>query len=181
MARINRWSTFWWWAVVGLRIISSIAPGYAQDTRWEATTTAGSQALEQRQYSEAIRQLQAALALVESGPPDDPRLLISYMHLATAYNHQRQYTQAALLYQRALALQERLYGVEHPQLLEVLDASIALQRKMHPARSLLPWSVANRLANRAQRIREREERAKAQEFPGWWPIEERQIFGDGDA
>jgi tetratricopeptide (TPR) repeat protein len=181
MARINSWRTFWWWAIVGLCIIGSMAPGYAQDTRWEATTTAGLQALEQRQYSAAIRQLQAALTLVESGPPDDPRLLTSTMHLATAYSHQKQYPQAALLYQHALALQERLYGVEHPQLLEVLDASIALQRKMHPVRSLSPWSVANRLASRAQRIREREERTRAQEFPGWWPIEERQIFGDGGA
>lgn len=181
MVRMTSWSPAWCWAVVGLWLMGSIAPGHAQETGWEAVTTAGLQALEQRQYSEAIRQLQSALALAEAGPPDDPRLLSSYMHLATAYSQQGQYAQAALLYQRALALQERLYGVEHPQLLEVLDAAIALQRKMHPARSLWPWSVANRLAIRAQRIREREERARAQEFPGWWPIEERQVFGDGGA
>ena len=103
------------------------------------------------------------------------------MNLATAYSAQGQYTQAEVLYQRALALQERLYGAEHPQVLEVLDASIALQRKMHPARSLCchgPWRIAWRTGPSVSgSVRSGPGRRS---FPAGG-IEERRIFGDGDA
>jgi hypothetical protein len=53
-------------------------------------------------------------------------------------------------------LQEQILGPDHPQLVDVLEANAALYRKMHPVRSLLPWSPANQMAVRARRIRERE-------------------------
>jgi hypothetical protein len=59
-----------------------------------------------------------------------------------------------------------------------LEANAALHRKLHPVRSLLPWSPASHMAARARRIREREERALLEGFP-WGPRDARQLFGDG--
>jgi tetratricopeptide (TPR) repeat protein len=178
MTRIHKYGIDWCGVIVGLWLAANPRPGLAQNTSWETMTAAAEQAFAQGRYTEAIRDFQAALVLTESYPAEDPRVLSSLMNLAMAYRTQGQYTLAATLYQRALSLQEHLYGEEHPQVLEALDAVIALQRQMHPARSLLPWSAANRLTNRAHRIRMREERAMIAEFPqGWW-IDESQIFGD---
>ena len=100
--------------------------------------------------------------------PDDLRLSTSLMNLAIVYYTQEQYAQAAPLYQRALALQEQLLGPDHPQLVEILQAYAAVQRKMHPVRSLLPWSTANRLASRARHIQEREAHTTVEALPGVW-------------
>jgi hypothetical protein len=136
--------------------------------------------LQQGHYAEATQQLQAALTIAETLPPDDPRLTTSLMHLATLYHMQGQYSQAEPLYQRVLTLQEQMFGPEHPQLVEVLEAYANLQRRLHPVRSLLPWSAANKMATRARRIQQREEQSEAYEPPGVWSdYEEAAIFRDG--
>jgi tetratricopeptide (TPR) repeat protein len=94
-----------------------------------------------------VRQFQAALPLADAGS-----LVLSLMNLAAVYYAQGQYTDAAPLYQRALVLQEQILGSDHPQLSPVLEANAALHRKLHPVRSLLPWSPANLMAARARRI-----------------------------
>ena len=94
------------------------------------------------------------------------------------YYAQGQYTDAAPLYQRALVLHEQILGPDHPQFVEVLEANAAVHRKLHPVRSLLPWSPASHMAARARRIQEREERALLEGFP-WGPRDARQLFGDG--
>jgi len=68
-------------------------------------------------------------------------------------------------------------GPDHPQLVDVLEAAAALQRKMHPVQSLLPWSSASQMAARATRIRAREERALLQGFL-WGPLDTRQVLQD---
>jgi hypothetical protein len=75
-------------------------------------------------------------------------------------------------------LQEQILGPDHPQLVDVLEANAALHRMMHPVRSLLPWSPASQMPTRAQRIRERGERALLQDLP-WGPRDIRQPAGDG--
>jgi tetratricopeptide repeat protein len=100
------------------------------------------------------------------------------MNLAAVYYAQGQYTEAAPLYQRALVLQEQVLGPDHPQLVPVLEANAAVHRKMHPVRSLLPWSPGSQMAARARRIREREARALLEDFP-WGPPSARQPYGDG--
>jgi Tfp pilus assembly protein PilF len=141
---------------------------YAQDLHWERLTKAGLQAFEQGDYDEAAWQFEAALVIAGTFAPDDPRVARGLMNLAIVYNAQGQDTQAERFYQRTLVLQERVLGPEHPQLVEVLEGYAALQRKMHPVQSLLPWSAASKLAARARRIQAREEQALIQELPGWW-------------
>jgi tetratricopeptide (TPR) repeat protein len=137
-------------------------------------------ALEQRNYTEAARQFQTALAIVETIQPGDPRLANSLMRLAAVYHAQGRYAEAEPLYQRAVMIQEQMFGPDDPQIVELLEAYANLQRRMHPFQSLLPWSTANKLAARARQIRERAERSGAQDPPGVWSdYEEAAIFRDG--
>jgi len=173
MASSERWHTVRRWAGIACWLVCCVTAVSARDGRWERVTAAGMQAFEQGDYAEAARQFQAALPLADAGS-----LSPSLMNLAAVYYAQGQYTDAAPLYQRALVLQEQILGPDHPQLIPVLEANAALHRKLHPVRSLLPWSPANQMAVRARRIREREERALLQDFP-WWPRDARQPVGDG--
>jgi tetratricopeptide (TPR) repeat protein len=133
MTSIERWHTSWRWAVAVGWLVCSVTNVSAQDGRWERLTAMGVQAFAQGDYAEAVRQFQAALPLAEVGS-----LAPSFMNLATVYEAQGQYTDAALLYRRALVLQEQILGPDHPQLIDVLEAYAALHRKMRPVRSLLP-------------------------------------------
>jgi tetratricopeptide (TPR) repeat protein len=175
MASSEPWHTAGRWAVVAFWLAYSVTAVSAQDGRWERVTAAGVQAFEQGDYAEAVRQFQAALPLADVG-----NLSVSLMNLAAVYYAQGQYTEAAPLYQRALVLQEQVLGPDHPQLVPVLEANAAVHRKMHPVRSLLPWSPGSQMAARARRIREREARALLEDVP-WGPPSARQPFGDGTA
>jgi tetratricopeptide (TPR) repeat protein len=172
MARIAGWHTSWRWAVAVGWLVCHLTAVSAQDGRWEQRTARGAQAFAQGDYAEAARQFQAALPLADVGS-----LAPSCMHLAAVYEAQGQYPAAALLYRRALVLQEQIVGPDHPQLVDVLEAAAALQRKMHPVQSLLPWSSASQMAARATRIRAREERALLQGFL-WGPLDTRQVLQD---
>ncbi len=172
MTRSERWPTSWRWAGALGWLLGSLTDVSAQEGRWERVTALGVQAFAQNDYAEAARQFQAALPLADAGS-----LATSFMHLAAVYAAQGQYTEAALLYRRALVVQEQIVGPDHPQLVDVLEASAALHRKLHPVRSLLPWSPASQLAARARRIREREERALLQGFP-WEPLDAHPVFND---
>jgi tetratricopeptide (TPR) repeat protein len=161
--------------VVALWLLRSVSAVEAQELRsWETVMTAGERAFDQGNYAEAARHFQAALVIAEELTPSDPpeeddpvtwRVSTSLTNLAIVYHTQGQYAQAAPLYERALTLQEQMFGPEHPQLVDVLQAYADLQRKMHPVRSRLPWSTANKLAVRARRILER---SGALAPPGLW-------------
>jgi tetratricopeptide (TPR) repeat protein len=172
MTNIARWHPSWRWAVAVGWLVGSLTDVSAQEGRWERVTALGVQAFAQGDYAEAARQFQAALPLADVGS-----LAISFMHVAAVYDAQGQYPEAALLYRRALVLQEQSVGPDHPQLVDVLEASAALHRKMHPVWSLLPWSPASHMAARARRIREREERALLQGFP-LGPLDAHQVYSD---
>src|SRR6266567_2150251 len=175
MAHSERWHTAWRWAGIAGWLVCSITGVAAQEGRWERVTAVGVQAFEQGDYAAAVRPFQAALPLADAGS-----LAPSLMNLAAVYYAQGQYTAAAPLYQRALVLQEQILGPDDPQLIPVLEANAAVYRKMHPVRSLLPWSPANQMAARARRIREREERALLQDFP-WGPLDAHQVFNEGSS
>ena len=135
-------------------------------------TAAGVQAFEQGDYAAAVRQFQAALPLADAGS-----LVPSLMNLAAVYYAQEQYPDAARLYQRVRVFQEQVLGPDDPQLVPVLEAQAALYRLQYPVRALLPWSPAQQLATRAQRLRERD--AQAQADLSWGPHGARPLVGDG--
>jgi tetratricopeptide (TPR) repeat protein len=175
MASSERWHTARQWTGIVCWLVCSVTAVSAQEGRWERVTAAGIQAFEQGDYAAAVRQFQAALPLADAGS-----LVPSLMNLAAVYYAQEQYTDAARLYQRALVLREQVLEPDDPQLIPVLEANAAVHRKLHPVRSLLPWSPANQMAARARRIQEREERALLADVP-WPPRDPRQLVGDGTA
>lgn len=161
----------WRWTTAALWLLLGVAGVYAQDApeaRWETATVTGVQAFEQGHYPAAARQFQAALTIAEAWKPDDPRLATSLMNMAIVYHAQGQYAQAAPLYQRALTLQEQLFGTDHPHLVTVLKAYADVQRRMFPLQSLLPWSTANKLTARARYIQRHEEGADDQVASDGW-------------
>ena len=175
MTSITRRHMWGRWALAVVWVVGSVTAVSAQAGRWERVTAAGAQAFAQGDYTEAARQFQAALPLADAGS-----LAPSLMNIAAVAEAQGDYAEAARLYQRALVLQEQILGPNHPQLVPVLEAQADLYRKRHPVRALLPWSPAQQLATRAQRIREREAQALLPDFP-WGPRDARQFFGDGAA
>ena len=172
MASSERWHPVRRWAGLACWLVCSVTAVFAQEGRWERVTAAGVQAFEQGDYAAAVWQFQTALSLADAGS-----LVPSLMNLAAVSYAQGQYTDAARLYQRALVLQEQVLGPDDPQLIPVLEANAAVHRKMHPVRSLLPWSPANQMAARARRI---QERALLSDLP-WGPPSAHQAFGDGAA
>ena len=181
MTRSERRGNPWCWAMAGLWLLLSVAGVYAQDdqdVRWETATATGVKVFEQGHYPAAARQFQAALAIAEEWQPDDPRVVTSLMNMGIVYHTQRQYAQAEPLYQRALTLQERMLGADHPHLVPLLKAYADVQRRMAPLQSLLPWSTANKLAARARYIQEREEGTSDQAPPGGWFGVETADIGD---
>ena len=126
----------------------------------------------QGDYAEAARLFRTALPLADAGS-----LAPSLMNVAAVAEAQGDYTEAARLYQRVRVLHEQILGPDHPQLVPVLEAQAALYRTQHPVRALLPWSPAQQLAARAQRIRERD--AQTLVDLAWGPHGARPLVGDG--
>jgi tetratricopeptide (TPR) repeat protein len=172
MTNITRWHTYGRWALAVVGLVGSVTAVAAQDGRWERVTAAGAQAFAQGDYSEAARLFRAALPLADAGS-----LAPSLMNVAAVAETQGDYAEAARLYQRVLVFQEQILGPDHPQLVPVLEAQATLYRLRYPVRALLPWSPAQQLAARAQRIRERE--AQAQADLSWGPYVARPLVGDG--
>jgi tetratricopeptide (TPR) repeat protein len=140
----------------------------ARDLSWETATGAGVQAFEQGHYTVAAQHFETALAFAQTLPPEDPRVLTSLTNLAAVYHIQDQYAQAASFYERALMLQEQLFGPDDPQLVMLLQTYASLQRQWYPWRSLLPWSRASQLTARADRLQRQAERANSPEGLEWW-------------
>ena len=172
MASSERWHTARQWTGIVCWLVCSVTAVSAQEGRWERVTAAGIQAFEQGDYAAAVRQFQAALPLADAGS-----LVPSLMNLAAVYYAQEQYPDAARLYQRALVLREQVLEPDDPQLIPVLEANAAVHRKLHPVRSLLPWSPAQQLAARARRLQERDERAWLTDVPRG-PRDPRPLVGD---
>jgi tetratricopeptide (TPR) repeat protein len=179
MSRSQRDGMYWCWIVIILCLLGSVAGAAAQEEPWEQATRAGGWAFQHRHYAEAAQQFQSALVLAEAFQPNDARRVTSLVNLAAVYQAQGQYPLAEPLYQQALVLQEQLLGPDNPQLIELLEACEGLSRRMHPVRSLLPWSPANKLAIRVRRIQAREARSQEQFFPGSWSNDENSLFSDG--
>jgi tetratricopeptide (TPR) repeat protein len=77
---------------------------------------------------------------------------MSLNNLAALYHAQGQYAQATPLFQRALAIREKVLGPEHPDTVTVLGNYADLLRQTNSE------AEAKKLEARAQAIREKQER-----------------------
>jgi len=91
-----------------------------EDT-WDSYIDEGSKAYSEQDFVEAEKQYVAALKEAEKFGPQDSRLITSLDSLASVYEAQQKWVEAEPLYQRTLALQENLLGLEHPDVADNLN------------------------------------------------------------
>jgi tetratricopeptide (TPR) repeat protein len=72
-------------------------------------------AYQQGNHAEAVKQIEAALALAEAFEPEDERLALNLYYLALIYQDQGKYAEAEPLYKRSLAIREKTFGAENPR------------------------------------------------------------------
>lgn len=89
-------------------------PSRAQVTLWETYQSAGHQAIEDRRVADAERLLLAAAKHIETISPDDPRLANTLNDLGVLYGMQNRDIEAEALFKRALAINEKAFGRQHP-------------------------------------------------------------------
>jgi tetratricopeptide (TPR) repeat protein len=103
-----------WMAVFTCLILG--ATTYAQEINlWQQHAEAAKKAHQQGDEAQAEKLLQLSHQEAEKFGPDDPRCAVSMHNLANFYASQGKFAQAEPLYQRAVAVLEKVRGAEHPQ------------------------------------------------------------------
>ncbi len=92
-----------------------------KEKRWEGLIADGETAYQAGRYAEAEKPLLAALQEAEKFGEQDTRLATSLNNLAALYRAQGKYTKAEPLSQRALAIDEKALGPEHPSVATSLN------------------------------------------------------------
>lgn len=89
-------------------------PAITDEAGWTQRIQAAGTALFRGDYPEAERQTEAALKEAEEFGEHDWRLAMTLNKLAGLYRVQGRYDEAAALYRRSLAIDEKTLGPKHP-------------------------------------------------------------------
>ena len=136
------------WLLVGVVCLTLWGAGCTtQETRWDSVMADAVKAYQQADYPEAEKLFLAALKEAEKFGEQDLRLATSLNNLALLYSAQGRYAQAESLNQRALGIQEKALGPEHPQVATLLENYAALLHKLNRD------AQADKIEARAQAIR----------------------------
>jgi tetratricopeptide (TPR) repeat protein len=111
-------------------------PAYPQANSWDQSMAAGMRAYQQGCFGEARLNFLDALQEAEKLGLQHPRRGPSLYGLAEVYRAQRRYAEAELLYQRALAIREKVFGPEDRKVGISDDVVIGLS-----ARGATPMSI----------------------------------------
>jgi tetratricopeptide (TPR) repeat protein len=95
-------------------LISSFGTFLAQEAAWDNAIKSGDEFLRSGGYSQAEQSYQAAVLEAEKFGNKDARLAQSLNKLATVYKEQGRYTEAMLVFQRALTIWETTLGPDDP-------------------------------------------------------------------
>ncbi len=124
--------------LIALLLLFDRLPSKAQVTLWETYQSAGHQAIEDRRVDDAEQLLLAAAKHIAIVSPDDPRLANTLNDLGVLYGMQNRDIEAEPLFQRALAINEKTFGRQHPSIvltLQNLSVIYASQNKFSEAHS----------------------------------------------
>jgi tetratricopeptide (TPR) repeat protein len=91
------------------------------DSRWRRPHEAGRDSMSRGQFGEAERQFATAVELARVLGEDDPRVALSLFHLADALVAQSRFDDAIPLFERALEINEKSLGHNHPDVAPVLE------------------------------------------------------------
>ncbi len=105
--------------LLGLALLSACELG--GDKEWEKYNSAGMQAYEQGDYSDAEGLWRTTLEITKEFGPEDQRLATSLNNLAALYRAQGHYAKAEPLHKRSLAIREKALGSEHPEVATSLN------------------------------------------------------------
>ncbi len=122
--------------LIALFLLFDSMPSRAQATLWETYQSAGHQAIEDRRMADAERLLLAAAKHIETISPDDPRLANTLNDLGVLYGMQNRDIEAEPLFERALVINEKAFGRQHPSVvlaLQNLSVIYASQNKFPEA------------------------------------------------
>ena len=114
---------------------------------WMWYNVAGIEAHQEGRYPEAEQHLTVALKQAEKFGEQDARLATSLNNLASLYQDQGNYPQVEPLYNRALAMREKVLRPDHPDVATTLENHAELLRKTNRD------AEAANLEARAQAIR----------------------------
>ena len=84
-----------------------------EESSWEMSMDAATEAYQQARYTEAEKFFLAALEEADNFGPQDPRLVPSLNGLASVYRTQGKHAEAEPLFKRSLAIREEALGPEH--------------------------------------------------------------------
>ncbi len=110
------WKRFW-----ALCVALVATQACTQSTNWEMSMNAATEAYQQARYTKAEKFLLAALEEAENFGPEDSRFATSLNNLAEVYRAQGRYAEAEPLSRRALAIDEKALGLEHPDVGQSLN------------------------------------------------------------
>lgn len=104
------------------------APAVTDEVRWTEYIDAAGTALFRGDYAEAQRQTEAALKEADGFEEQDWRLVMTLNKLAGFYRAQGRYDEAAALYRRSVAIDEKTLGPKHPNVIAGVNDLAALYR-----------------------------------------------------
>jgi len=104
------------------------APAVTDEARWTEYIDAAGTALYRGDYAEAQKQTEAALKETAEFEEQDWRLMMTLNKLAGFYRVQGRYDEAAALYRRSLAIDEKTLGPKHPNVIAGVNDLAELYR-----------------------------------------------------
>lgn len=117
--------------LITLFLLLDRMPSKAQVTLWETYQSAGHQAIEDRRVADAEQLLIAAAKHIETVNPDDPRLANTLNDLGVLYGMINRDIEAEALFQRALAINEKAFGRQHPFVVLTLQNLSVIYASQH--------------------------------------------------
>ena len=148
-SNITRWLPV---ALLCLALWPAQAP--AQQESWETYMRAGGAAYRRGNYTEAEKQIKAAIRAAKAFGTQDPHFATSLNNLAELYRAQGKYAAAEPLHKRALAIREKALGPEHPNVAQSLEnyaGLLARTGRGNEAEGMKARAKAIRAANEKKR------------------------------
>jgi tetratricopeptide (TPR) repeat protein len=91
------------------------------ESHWRQPHEAGRASMSRGQFGVAEREFETAVELAKALGADDPREALSLFHQADALVAQNRFDDAIPLFERALAIDEKALGPDHPDVAPVLE------------------------------------------------------------
>ena len=115
-----------------LALTQSLTAWQAQNTNWETYIDAGNKERNEGHYNQAEKLYLLAVEEAQKLGQQDTRYAISLNNLGELYDTQGKYTQAEPLLKRALAIDEKALGSNHPDVARDLNNQVPFHLWLTP-------------------------------------------------